>query len=149
MVGTWRRPHLGKIGPRCGRGLNVLSIRQGRPGWHSFITGAVSPLTECAPIGDRTCPIYRALGRFCQMTHQHKIGYSVEITWDTTEQPTHNLKLLFLCNRPGKYRSPFIESVSTQTNFRKKWQKVPRSPLLHDFSKMPKAITLWPLLVKL
>ena len=40
--------------------LNVLSIRQGHPGWHSVITGAVSPLTECAPIGDRTCPIYEA-----------------------------------------------------------------------------------------
>ena len=54
------------------------------------------------------------------MTHQHKIGYSVEIIWDTTEQSIHNLKLLFLCNRPGKYQSPTIESVSTQTNFRKK-----------------------------
>ena len=40
--------------------VNVLSIRQGRPGWHSVITGAVSPLTECAPIGDRTCPIHGA-----------------------------------------------------------------------------------------
>ena len=26
--------------------LDVLSISQGRPGWHSVITGAVSPLTE-------------------------------------------------------------------------------------------------------
>ena len=40
--------------------LNVLSIRQGRPVWHSVITGAASPLTECAAIGDRTCPIYGA-----------------------------------------------------------------------------------------
>ena len=40
--------------------LNVLSIRQGRPGWHSVITGAASTLTECAPTGDRTCPIYGA-----------------------------------------------------------------------------------------
>ena len=38
--------------------LNALSIHQGRPGWHSMMTGAVSPLTECASIGDRTCPIY-------------------------------------------------------------------------------------------
>ena len=53
--------------------LNVLFIRHGRPGWHAVITGAVSPLTECAPIGDRT-----PMGRFCQITHQHKIGYSVE-----------------------------------------------------------------------
>ena len=57
------------------------------------------------------------------MTHQHKIGYSVEISGDATEQPLHNLKLFLLCNRPGKYQSTTIESVSTQTN--KKWQKLP------------------------
>ena len=50
------------------------------------------------------------------MTHQHKIGCSVEISGDATEQPLHNLKLFLLCNRPGKYQSTTIESVSTQTN---------------------------------
>ena len=84
---------------------------------------------------DKMCPhrwqnLPHIRGRFCQMTHQHKIGYSVEISWDTTEPSLHKLKLLFLCNWPGKYQSPTIESVSTQTNLEKKWQKVVRSPLL-------------------
>ena len=58
---------------------------------------------------DRMCPhrwqnLPNIRGRFCQMTHQHKIGYSVEISSDTTQQSIHNLKPLFLCNRPGKYQ---------------------------------------------
>ena len=107
--------------------LNVLSIRQGRPGWHSVITGTVSPLRECAPIGDRTCPIYGA-GSVKWRTNTKLAVCSVEISWDTTEQSIHDLKLLFLCYRPGKYQSPTIESVSTQTNFIKNGRRCPGLP---------------------
>ena len=119
--------------------LNDLSIRQGRPGWHSVRTGAVSPLTECAPIGDRTCPY---TGQVLSNDAPTQIDYSVEISLDTTEQSIHNLKLLFLCNRPGKHQSPTIENVSTQINFRKHGRRclgLPYSPkcLLCFVSLMP------------
>ena len=69
--------------------------------------------------------------RSCTTTDRmcYHSGCSVESSWDTTEQCIHNLKLLFWCNRPGKYQSPTIENVSTQTRLRKMAERAPVSPV--------------------
>ena len=77
-MGPWGR----RVGTWWGRGDVPILVRLG-PGWHWIITVAVSPLTECVPIGDRTCPIYGA-GSVKWRTNT-KLA-SVEISWDTTEQ---------------------------------------------------------------
>ena len=106
---------------------NVLWILQGFSGWHLAILRSVPPLTECAHVGDRTCPIHGAGSvkwgiSTCStpVSKQRRYNWNHRyITWSSCH--TQSTSKVWIAN---------LWKCVNQSQFEKKWQNVPWSPLI-------------------